>query len=83
MCVPGASLCIDISNNAAGNFTFLSLDDPRAKYCEYSVREKSRAVKGRISRPSGLSNTCGGALQMGGLQPALENYRSIKQQRTL
>lgn len=70
MLVPGVSLCIDIRNNAADNFTLLSLDDLRAKYNEYKVCEESHAVKSQISRPSGLFNMCGGNLQIGGFQPA-------------
>lgn len=43
--MPGASLYINISNNAADNFTLLSFDVLRANYCEYKVCDESRAVK--------------------------------------
>ena len=81
--MPGVSLCIHSSNNAADNFTLLSFDDLRAKYYEYKVCEESHAVKCQISRPSSLFNVCDGNLQMGGFQPAPLNYRNIKQQQTL
>lgn len=68
--MPGVSLYIDICNNAADNFTLLSLDDLRAKYHDYKVCEDSHAVKCPISRPSSLFNTYDGNLQMGGFQPA-------------
>lgn len=68
--MPGVSLYIDISNNAADNFTLLSHGDLRAKYYEYKVCEESHAVKCQISRPSSLFNMCDGNLQMGGFQLA-------------
>lgn len=68
--MPGASLYINISNNAADNFTLLSFDVLRANYCEYKVCDESCAVKCQISRPSSLFNMCDGDLQMGGFQSA-------------
>ena len=45
---------MDISNNAADNFTLLSLDDPRTQCYEYKACEESHAVKCQISRPCDL-----------------------------
>lgn len=69
--MPGGSLDINISNNAADNFTLLSLDVLRANYYEYKICDKSHAVKCEISTPSSLFNVCDGDLQMGGFQSAL------------